>query len=317
MDTAFIFPGQGSQRVGMGKALADASPIAREVFEEIDEALGQHLSRLMAEGPEQELTLTENTQPALFAVSMAVVRVLEGEAGIALADKARFFAGHSLGEYAALAAAGSLALADGARILRQRGAAMQRAVAPGEGAMAALLGVDREAADAIAADAAAAIGDGAVCAAANDNADGQVVISGHAAAIDKALEIAAERGARRSKRLSVSAPFHCALMEPAAEEMRAVLADVDLAVPTLPIMANVTAQPEQDPARLRALLIEQVTAPVRWRESVLAMRDSGVERLIELGSGRVLSGLTRRIDRAIAALAAETPEEIDSLIKSL
>lgn len=301
----------------MGQALAASSAAARAVFDEVDDALDQKLSAVMADGPEETLTLTENAQPAIFAFSMAVVRHLEQEAGIRIADYASFVAGHSLGEYSALAAAGAITVADGARILRRRGRAMQRAVPPGEGGMAALIGADRDTASAIAGDAAAAVGGDAVCVVANDNADGQLVISGHQNAIDKALELAKQRGAKRAVPLTVSAPFHSPLMAPAAEEMRAVLAETAIAEPTLPVVTNVTAAAERDPQTLRALLVEQVTAPVRWRESVLWMRDNGVDALVELGGGKVLSGLTRRIDRALSAHAVQAPEDVDALAAAL
>lgn len=317
MTRAFVFPGQGSQAVGMGQALAEAFPAARMVFEEVDEALKQRLSRLMFEGPESDLTLTENAQPALMAVSLAVVRVIEAEGGVRLADKGAFVAGHSLGEYSALAAAGALGLADTARLLKRRGQAMQRAVPVGEGAMAALLGLDLEAATEIAA-AAVAAGEGEeVCAPANDNAPGQVVVSGHKAAVERAIAIAAERGARRSVMLPVSAPFHCALMQPAADEMAEALAKVDLAMPALPLVANVTARQVSDPETVRGLLVRQVTGMVRWRESVLYMKEQGVHELVELGAGKVLSGLARRIDRDLAAVSAGTPAEIEAVLKSL
>lgn len=313
MATAFIFPGQGSQAVGMGASLAEASAVAREVFEEVDEALEQRLSRLMFEGPGDELTLTENAQPALMAVSMAILRVLEKESGLILADKAAFVAGHSLGEYSALAAAGALPLADAARLLKTRGRAMQKAVPVGQGAMAAILGLDLADVQAIA-DAAA---QGEVCSPANDNSPGQVVVSGAADAIGRAEEMARERGARMVRRLDVSAPFHCALMAPAAEAMKTALADIDLAVPAVPVVANVTAEAVREPEVIRELLVEQVTALVRWRESVLYMKEQGVDTLIELGSGRVLTGLAKRIDRELKGVSAETPDDIDALIKML
>ncbi|MDH3595344.1 MAG: ACP S-malonyltransferase [Rhodospirillales bacterium] len=318
MGRAFVFPGQGSQAVGMGAALAGAFPAARQVFEEVDDALSQRLSRLMFEGPGDELILTENAQPALMAVSLAVVRVLRDEGGVALAEKAQFVAGHSLGEYSALAAVGTLELADAARLLKRRGQAMQAAVPVGEGAMAALLGLDLEAAAEVAAEAAAAAeGPPEVCAPANDNAPGQVVVSGHKAAVERAVELASERGARRCVLLPVSAPFHCALMAPAAEVMAEALAATTLRPPEAPLVANVTAQPVTSPETIRRLLIEQVTSMVRWRESVLAMKDAGVETLVELGAGKVLSGLARRIDRALTGTAAGTPEDIEALIRTL
>ena len=313
MTRAFVFPGQGSQSVGMGRELAAAMPSARYVFQEVDEALKERLSRLMFEGPEDELVLTENAQPALMAVSMAVVRVLEEEGGIAVAEKAVFVAGHSLGEYSALAAARALTITDAARLVRARGVAMQRAVPVGDGAMAALIGIDLEAAEAVAAEAA----DGEVCAAANDNAPGQVVISGESAAVDRAMALATERGARRSIKLPVSAPFHCSLMAPAAEEMQEALEMVSITPPIVPLVANVTASAVSDPETIRHNLVEQVTAMVRWRESVLFMRDSGVDTIIELGSGRTLTGINRRVDRDLTAEAVGTPAEVDAILKML
>jgi [acyl-carrier-protein] S-malonyltransferase len=297
----------------MGQSLAEASATAREVFQEIDDALNQNLSRLMFNGPEDELILTENAQPALMAVSMAVTRVLEKEAGIRLADKAAFVAGHSLGEYSALAAAGSFSLADTARLLKRRGQAMQRAVPVGEGAMAALLGVDLDVAREIAEEAA----QGQVCTAANDNAPGQVVISGHKAAVERAIEIGKEKGARRSMLLPVSAPFHCALMAPAADEMRDALAEVTIKAPAVPLVANVTASAVTEPDEIRRLLVEQVTGSVRWRESVLYMVGEGVTEVIELGAGKALTGMAKRIDKELSAAAAGTPDDIDALLKSL
>ena len=313
MTRALVFPGQGSQAVGMGRELAAAFPVARETFEEVNEALRQNLSRLMFEGPESDLTLTANAQPALMAVSMAVLRVLERDGKFELRRGAAFVAGHSLGEYSALAAAGSLALADAARLLKRRGLAMQRAVPGGQGAMAALLGLELEEARAVA-DAAR---QGEVCDCANDNGPGQVVVSGNTSAIERAVAIAAERGARRSIMLPVSAPFHCALMAPAAREMEAALAEVDIKEPLVPLVANVSAAPVRDPDEIRRLLIEQVTALVRWRECVLAMRAAGVEELAEIGAGRVLSGLAKRIDRDLTALPVGTPAEIEAFLKRL
>lgn len=313
MSRAFVFPGQGSQAVGMGKDLAEAFPVARQVFEEVDDALEQHLSRLMSEGPIDELTLTENAQPALMAVSLAVVRVLEAEAGVNLADKAAFVAGHSLGEYSALAAAGTFELADAARLLKRRGLAMQRAVPVGEGAMAAILGLDLEVVQEVA-DAAA---EGEVCTPANDNAPGQVVVSGHKAAVERAIELAKERGAKRSVLLPVSAPFHCALMAPAADEMAEALGNVRLQAPRMSLVANVTAGSVNDPEAIRRLLVEQVTGAVRWRESVLYLKSQGVSTLIELGTGKVLAGLTRRIDRDMTGQAVGAPQDIEEILKSL
>jgi [acyl-carrier-protein] S-malonyltransferase len=313
MTRAFVFPGQGSQAVGMGQALADAFPAARELFEEVDEALKQRLSKLMREGPESELTLTENAQPALMAVSLAAVRVLEREMGCRLSDKAAFVAGHSLGEYSALAAGGAFQVADAARLLKRRGRAMQKAVPVGEGAMAALIGADLEQAEAIAKEAA----QGEVCAPANDNAPGQVVVSGHKAAVERAVALAAGRGIKRSVMLPVSAPFHCALMKPAADEMAEALAEAKILPPAVPVVANVTAAPVKDPETIRRLLVEQVTGLVRWRESVLAMKMAGVDTIVELGAGKVLSGLVKRIDRDIGASSAGTPEELEALAKGL
>lgn len=312
MKRAFVFPGQGSQAVGMGQELAEAFPVARHLFDEVDDALNQHLSRLLFEGPEEDLRLTENAQPALMAVSMAVVRVLQSEGKVDLAEKALFVAGHSLGEYSALAAAGSLAVPEVSRLLKLRGQAMQEAVPVGQGAMAALLGLDLEAAAELAQEAAA----GEVCEVANDNAPGQVVVSGAREAVERAVALGKDRGAKRAIVLPVSAPFHCALMAPAAEAMAAALEQAQLDAPGLPLVANVTAATVSDPATIRDLLVEQVTATVRWRESVLYMRDQGVESLIELGTGKVLSGLTRRIDKELTAQAAGTPDEIEALLRS-
>lgn len=309
---AFIFPGQGSQSVGMGKGLADASPHARAVFEEVDEALGQHLSRLMWEGPEDELTLTANAQPAIMAVGIAALRVLEQEAGVRLADKAAYVAGHSLGEYTALCAAGSLGLADTARLLRRRGEAMQAAVPPGVGAMAALLGLDFETVAAIAAEAA----QDQVCAAANDNANGQVVVSGHVEAVARAMSLARTKGARHSVLLPVSAPFHCPLMQPAADAMAAALADAPLAAPTVPVIANVTAAAVTDRDTIRTLLVEQVCGTVRWRESVLAMAELGVTGFVELG-GKVLGPMIRRITPDVPTITAADMSGVEAIAKEL
>ena len=308
---AFVFPGQGSQAVGMGRELAGTFAVARETFAEVDAALGQKLSTLMFEGPIEELTLTENAQPALMAVSMAALRVLQAEKGLDLARHAAFVAGHSLGEYSALCAAGALDLADTARLLRLRGQAMQRAVPVGLGAMAAILGAEIEAAREIAAAAAAeGAAAGEVCSAANDNAPGQVVVSGHRAAVERAVRIAAERGFRKAMMLNVSAPFHCALMAPAADAMAEALAGVAIRAPAVPLVANVTAAAVSDPDTIRRLLVEQVTGAVRWREAVLYMRDQGVTELVELGSGKVLAGLARRIDKDLAATSIGAPADI-------
>ena len=313
MSNAFVFPGQGSQAVGMGRALAAAFPVARETFEEVDDALGQRLGRLMAEGPDSELTLTENAQPALMAVSLAVIRVLEREGGLDLKRHAAVVAGHSLGEYSALAAVRAFSLADAARLLKRRGLAMQRAVPVGAGAMAALMGLDIDAARAVAAEAA----QGEVCAVANDNGAGQVVVSGNKAAVERAAEAATARGAKRAIMLPVSAPFHCALMEPAAREMEEALAAVRLAEPLLPLIANVTAAAVSNPDEIRRLLVEQVTGMVRWRESVLAMKQQGVHDLVEVGAGRVLSGLAKRIDRDFVVSSLGAPAEIEAFVKTL
>ncbi len=313
MIRALVFPGQGSQTVGMGQALAGAFTEAREVFQEVDEALGQHLTKLMFEGPADDLKLTENAQPALMAVSMAVMRVLEKQGKYKLPEAAKYVAGHSLGEYSALCAAGSLTLSDTARLLKKRGLAMQQAVPVGLGTMAALIGVDLPVAQEIA----AAASQGEVCTAANDNAPGQVVISGHTAAVDRAIAIAAERGFKRSVKLPVSAPFHCSLMQPAADVMQKALADVTLKAPVVPLIANVTAEAVNDPEAIRDLLVKQVTGAVRWRESVLYMKSHGVQQLVECGAGTVLAGLAKRIDKEIHAVSMHTPEEVDSFIKSI
>jgi [acyl-carrier-protein] S-malonyltransferase len=314
MGIAFTFPGQGSQTVGMGKDLADAFPVARAVFDEVDEALGEKLSHVIWEGPADALTLTQNTQPALMAVSCAVMRVLEAEKGVRVAA-ARYVAGHSLGEYAALAAAGAFSLADTARLLRLRGKAMQDAVPVGEGAMAALLGVDVEAAAKIAAEASSVTG--LVCDVANDNAPGQVVISGAKAAVERAMELGKDYGARRAIPLPVSAPFHCALMQPAAERMASALADVAIKAPTAPLVANVLAEAISDPDMIRRRLVEQVTGTVRWRESVSYMGDQGVRTLYEIGAGRVLTGMVRRIDERLEGRSVGTVAEIETAAKAL
>jgi [acyl-carrier-protein] S-malonyltransferase len=306
MAIAFVFPGQGSQAVGMGKALADAFPAARRVFDEVDEALGEKLTAVMWDGPIERLTLTENAQPALMATSLAAMRVLETEAGLDLARDAAFVAGHSLGEYSALAAAGALSLADTARLLRIRGRAMQAAVPVGAGAMAALIGLEFDVAAAVAAEAA----QGQVCQAANDNGGGQVVISGDKAAIDRAIEIAKQKGAKRAMPLPVSAPFHCALMAPAADAMAKALAAVSVKPPVVPVVANVVAQPIRDPAEIVRRLVEQVTGTVRWRECVAHMAGQGVTTFYEVGAGKVLSGLVKRIADGATGTAIGTPEDI-------
>jgi len=298
----------------MGKALAESFEEARLVFGEVDEALQQNLSRLMFEGPESDLVLTENAQPALMAVSLAVVAILEKQGGKTVQDCAALVAGHSLGEYSALTAAKALGLADCARLLKRRGQAMQQAVPVGEGAMAAILGVDLNVVEEIAAEASAG-GTAGVCDVANDNSTGQIVVSGGKAVVEKAVEIAAGKGGKRSVLLPVSAPFHCALMAPAAEAMAEALADVTLSAPVVPVMANVTASLVQDPEEIKKLLVEQVTGRVRWRESVLQMKEQGVEELVELGAGKVLSGLVRRIDKTVKGRNAGMPEEIEALIE--
>ncbi len=313
MARAFVFPGQGSQAVGMGKALADAYPAARAVFDEVDAALGQKLSEIMWTGPAETLTLTENAQPALMAVSMAVMRVLEAEYGLKLANQVKFVAGHSLGEYSALAAAGTFSLADAARLLKLRGQAMQKAVPVGVGAMAALLGVTIETARKIAADAA----QGDVCDVANDNDPGQVVLSGHKVAIDRVGEVGKAHGLRRAMPLPVSAPFHCRLMQPAADAMAEALAKVEMRAPVVPVVSNVVAAPISDPAEIRKRLVEQVTGTVRWRECVLAMAAAGVTDLYEIGSGKVLSGLAGRIDKGLKATPVGTPDDIKAVAAAL
>jgi [acyl-carrier-protein] S-malonyltransferase len=313
---AFLFPGQGSQSVGMGRGLAEASPAAKAVFQEVDDALGQHLSKLMWEGPEDQLTLTANAQPAIMAVSIAALRVLEIEGGFRLADKCAFVAGHSLGEYTALAAAGSLDLAQTAKLLRLRGESMQAAVPVGVGAMAALLGLGFEAVQAIAEEAQRESGPGQICAAANDNAPGQVVVSGHVEAVARAMALAKTKGARHSVLLPVSAPFHCALMQPAAEAMAAALADTVVRAPFVPLVANVTAAPVTDPDMIRDLLVRQVTGTVRWRESVLEMAALGVTGFVELG-GKVLGPMVRRITPDATMLSAADMAGVEALAKDL
>jgi [acyl-carrier-protein] S-malonyltransferase len=306
MSIALLFPGQGSQVVGMGRALAQAYPAARRVFEEVDAALGAHLSNLIWEGPAEELTLTANAQPALMAVSLAALRVLEAETGVSPARDVRFVAGHSLGEYSALAAAGALTISDTARLLRMRGQAMQKAVPVGAGAMAALLGLEFDAAKAVAAEAA----QGQVCEPANDNGGGQVVVSGDKAAVERAVEIAKSRGAKRAMMLPVSAPFHCALMQPAADAMAQALAGVAIRKPSPPLVANVVAQAISDPPEITRRLVEQVTGTVRWRECVAYMAREGVTRFYEIGAGKVLSGLVKRIAGGATATAIGTPDDV-------
>jgi [acyl-carrier-protein] S-malonyltransferase len=312
MTNAFVFPGQGSQTVGMGKDLATAFPEARAVFDEVDAALGQKLSAVMWDGPPETLTLTENAQPALMAVSLAVMKVLEAR-GVRLGTQVKFVAGHSLGEYSALAAAGTFSIADAARLLKLRGQAMQKAVPVGVGAMAALLGVGLDTARAIAADAA----QGEVCDIANDNDTTQVVLSGHKTAIDRVAEVGKKHGLRRAMPLPVSAPFHCRLMQPAADAMADALAKVEMKAPVVPVVANVLAAPISDPAEIRRRLIEQVTGTVRWRECVLAMSGAGVTQLYEIGAGKVLTGLAGRIDKTLKGTAVGTPADIDAAVAAM
>lgn len=313
MARAFIFPGQGSQDVGMGKALADAFPSARAVFDEVDDALGQKLSAIMWEGPKETLTLTENAQPALMAVSMAVMRVLETEKGFALPGNVTFVAGHSLGEYSALAAAGAFSVADAARLLKLRGQAMQKAVPVGVGAMAALLGVGIDVAAKVAAESA----QGDVCQIANDNEPTQVVLSGHKSAIDRVADIGKKYGVRRAVPLPVSAPFHCALMQPAADAMAEALANVDVHAPSVPVVANVLAQPISDPDEIRKRLVEQVTGTVRWRECVATMAANGITDFYEIGVGKVLAGLVKRTAATANTSSLGTPADIEAAWNSL
>ncbi|MBC2859812.1 ACP S-malonyltransferase [Stappia sp. 28M-7] len=312
MSIAFTFPGQGSQAVGMGKDLADAFAEARAVFDEVDEALGQKLSDIMWNGTPEELTLTANAQPALMAVSLATMRAAEAR-GLNLASSVAYVAGHSLGEYSALAAAGTLSIGDAARLLRIRGMAMQQAVPVGEGAMAALLGLDYAEAAAVAAEAA----QGEVCQAANDNAPGQVVVSGHKAAVERAIEIAKGRGARRAVLLPVSAPFHCALMAPAAEAMAAAFETVTFKAPAVPLVANVLAGPTSDPDEIRRRLVEQVTGTVRWRESIEWMASAGVDTAYEIGTGKVLTGMVKRIAKDMTGIGVNSPDDIAALLERL
>ncbi|WP_428662633.1 ACP S-malonyltransferase [Reyranella sp.] len=312
MSRAFVFPGQGSQAVGMGADLAGAFQTARDVFQEVDEALKQNLSKLMREGPESEITLTENAQPALMAVSVAVVRILEKDGRKPLPALASHVAGHSLGEYSALVAAGALHLADGARLLKLRGQSMQKAVPVGEGAMAALLGIELEPAREACREAAL----GEVVAVANDNGGGQIVVSGHKAAVERAIEAAKPRGSKRGILLPVSAPFHCPLMQPAADAMQAALDQVTLGTPQVPLVANVLASEVTNPAEIKQRLVEQVTGLVRWRESVLYMKSAGVLALIECGAGKILSGLVKRIDKEMSGTALNTPADIEAFLKT-
>lgn len=314
MSRAFLFPGQGSQFVGMGKDLADSFTEARLTFEEVDDALSDKLSKIIFEGSESDLNLTENTQPALLAVSVAMMRVITREAGIRIEKKASFAVGHSLGEYSALTAVESIDLADTARLVRRRGKAMQHAVPVGEGTMAAILGLDFMQVEEVAN--MASEGE-AVCQTANDNSPGQVVISGHVRAVEKAVAIASEKGARRAVMLPVSAPFHCTLMAPAAQSMAMALADTDIRPPCLPVVSNVTGTGVFDPNDIRRLLVDQITSLVRWRESVQWMREQGVEEMIEIGAGKVLSGLVRRIEKDVTTYSVGTAQDLDKLITSL
>jgi [acyl-carrier-protein] S-malonyltransferase len=314
MTRAFIFPGQGSQAVGMGKILADAFAPARAVFEEVDDALSQKLSKLMWDGPQSDLTLTENAQPAIMAASIAIVRVLEREGGLDFARHTRLVAGHSLGEYTALCAVGSFTLTDAARLLKARGRAMQDAVPVGEGGMSALLGIEVEDAEDVCIEAAT---QGGLCVVANDNAPGQVVISGTKATVDRAGQMSKEKGCKRAMPLNVSAPFHSPLMQPAAEAMRAALAGVIIRPPAAPLVANVTAAETSEPETIRRLLVEQITGRVRWRESVLAFRGLGVDSTVEAGGNKVLTGMVKRIDKELQTVTLDTPADIEAFAKSL
>ena len=313
MTRAFVFPGQGSQFIGMGQELATTSQAAKLVFEEVDDALNQNLSKLMWEGEDNDLRLTENTQPALMAMSMAVIRTLENESSTKIKDMASHVAGHSLGEYSALAAVGAFSLSDTARLLKLRGQAMQRAVPVGEGAMAAIIGPSFETVSEIVKEAS----QGDVCVAANDNADGQVVVSGHKAAVERAIDIAKEKGAKRGMLLPVSAPFHCPLMQPAADEMRDALTDITINEPSLPIIANVLAAPVGNPDGIKNLLVEQITASVRWRESVGSMTSLGITDIVEAGAGKVLCGLARRIDKSLKATNIQDMQDIERFLEGL
>ena len=313
MTIALVFPGQGSQAVGMGVDLAESFPVARETFEEVDEALKQNLFKLMSEGPIDALTLTENAQPALMSVSLAVMRVLEHEGGFEITANAAFVAGHSLGEYSALAAVGSFTLPEAAQLLKTRGKAMQDAVPVGEGGMAALLGANLETASKLT----EAAAEGEVCSPANDNAADQVVISGSSSAIDRAVALAPEFGIKRAIPLTVSAPFHCDMMAPAADVMQEALTKIDVAPPLVPLIANVTARSVQEPDTICRQLVQQVTGMVRWRESVLQMKKEGVDRLVEIGAGKVLAGLVRRIDREMSGVSISDPEGIEKFLLSL
>ena len=313
MTRAFLFPGQGSQVVGMGKALADAFAPARAVFEEVDDALSQRLSKIMWEGPESDLTLTENAQPAIMAASLAMIAVLK-DGGFDIARHARLVAGHSLGEYSALCAAGAFTLGDAARLLKIRGVAMQSAVPVGAGAMTALIGADIDVAEAVAKEAAAG---GGVCVVANDNAPGQVVVSGSKDALDRVPDIAKAHGVKRAIALSVSAPFHCPLMRPAADTMAEALSNVTIRPPAVPVLANVTASESAEPDTIRRLLVEQVTGRVRWRQSMLALRSLGVDTTVEAGGNKVLTGMVKRIDKELQTVTLDTPAEIEAFAKGL
>lgn len=314
MSRALTFPGQGSQAVGMGLALSQAFPVARELFQEVDDALEQPLSRLMWQGPEADLTLTENAQPALMAVSLAVMRVLETEGKLEWGRHVSLAAGHSLGEYSALAAAGTFSIADAARLLKARGRAMQRAVPVGQGAMAALLGAEIDQAEEVSKEASRG---SEVCVVANDNAPGQVVISGHKAALERAAEIAKAKGIKRAMMLPVSAPFHSPLMAPAAREMQEALEKVTVRPPRVPIISNVSVAPENDPTRIKQLLVEQVTARVRWRETIAGLRDRGITSVVEIGAGKVLTTMAKRIDKDLPGFSVETPQDIEAFLKTL
>lgn len=317
MSLALVFPGQGSQAVGMGKDLAESFATARETFQEIDDALGQKLSTLMFEGPESDLNMTENTQPALMAVSMAIVNILQRDAGIRIEKVAAFAAGHSLGEYSALTATGALEIASCAKLLKTRGQAMQKAVPVGIGSMAAILGMDLPDVVKVAKEASQQAGKERVCQAANDNSVGQVVVSGHAAAVQIAVDLASAAGAKKAVILPVSAPFHCSLMAPAAQTMAYALADTNIRVPCVPVVSNVTAKGVTEPSDIRRLLVDQITGLVRWRESVLWMKEQGVTEIIEIGSGKVLSGLIKRIDKDITCESVGTPDQVTALIDKL
>ncbi|PZO88628.1 MAG: [acyl-carrier-protein] S-malonyltransferase [Micavibrio aeruginosavorus] len=317
MSRAFIFPGQGSQFIGMGKDLADAFVEAREVFQEVDDALSQNLTKIMFEGPEGDLNLTENTQPALMAVSLAVAKILKKQGGVVFENSCAFMAGHSLGEYSALTAAGSLEIGSTAKLLKRRGQAMQKAVPVGVGAMAAILGLDLPDVLEVAKKASNEGGREVVCQAANDNSQGQVVVSGHAGAVQLAIDYATQAGAKRALLLPVSAPFHCSLMAPAAQEMAYALADTVIRPPCVPVVSNVTAKGVSEPSDIRRLLVDQITGMVRWRESVQWMKEQGVTEMVELGAGKVLAGLVKRIDKDIACESVGTPEGIEALIAKL